>query len=262
MQARLRVHAHAEVVDPLRRRRRGRHAQRVEVVRHRRLVAVLGEEADGEVHSGGGEAGGGRRGRASKVPLGDVDIDLRELALNGAERAGERPVALRRARPQVEVGHQAADAQHGRRAAVAGVGGGQRVVQRLDRERDRVGVVALVQQEARDRPRVRGSGDRAPVGLEAADRLQQRERLAVADVLLLVVAVRRERRRAASAAPCRPPRSRRPPAGTRAPRRAASCGWSRPRTSRSARARTRRRSTGRSAAPPTCRAAAARGGTC
>ena len=50
VQPRLRLHAHAEVVDPLGRRRRRRHAQGVEVVGDRSVVAVVGQVADREVH--------------------------------------------------------------------------------------------------------------------------------------------------------------------------------------------------------------------
>ena len=210
------------------------------------LVAVLGQVADGEVHAVTGRAAG--CGGVAKVPL-------RRCRHRPARARAGRPracppsaaVDLGRAGAEVEVGHQPRQPQDGGRAAVGRVGGGQRGVQRLDRERDRVRVVALEEQEARDRAGVGRRGHGAPVGLEAADGLQQRQRLAVAQVRLGVLAVRRAARRAASAGPCRPTRSPRPPAGTRAPRRAASCGRSRPRTARSARARTRRPSTGRSA---------------
>ena len=50
VQPRLRLHADAEVVDALDRRGGRRHAQRVEVVGDRPVVAVLGQVADREVH--------------------------------------------------------------------------------------------------------------------------------------------------------------------------------------------------------------------
>jgi hypothetical protein len=50
LQPRLRVDADAEVVHALVARRRGLDAQGVEVVGDRRLVAVLGQVADGELH--------------------------------------------------------------------------------------------------------------------------------------------------------------------------------------------------------------------
>ena len=50
LQPRLRLHADAEVVDPLARGGGRGHAQRVEVVGHRPVVGVLGEVADREVH--------------------------------------------------------------------------------------------------------------------------------------------------------------------------------------------------------------------
>ena len=199
-------------------------------------------------------ARGGLR-RVAKVPAGDVGIDEPELALDDLERPREAGVGHRRAGAEVEVGHQPREPQDGRRAAVGRVGGGQRGVQRLDREGDRVRVVALEEQEARDRARVGRRGHGAAVGLEAADGLQQRERLAVEQVRC-PRPPRSAARRAASAAPCRRTRSPRPPAGRRGPRRAASCGRSRPRTARSARARRRRRCTGRSAPRPRCCAAA------
>ena len=187
VQARLGVHAHDEVLDALGRHRRRLDPQRVQIVRDRAAVAVLGQVADGEVHADDGPRGGLRG--VAKVAAGDVGIDEAELPLDDLERGRDRAVDHRRARAEVEVGHQPRQPQDGGRAAVGRVGGGQRVVQRLDREGHAVRVVALEQQEAGDGARVGRRGHGAPVGLEAADGLQQRERLAVEDVRLRLRAV-------------------------------------------------------------------------
>ena len=259
VQARLRVHADHEVLDGLVGERRGLDAQRVQVVGDRAAVAVLGQVADGEVHACTGRAAG------------CAGLPKYRWAMSRSTRASscwtspsvsrDRRVGHRRAGAEVEVGHQPREPQDGRRAAVGRVGRGQRGVQRLDREGHRVRVVALEQQEARDRPRVRAA--RAP----SAGRPESRRRPAAAPAPgRRAGGCPRPRPsaapRAASAAPCPRTRSPRPPAGRRAPRRAASCARSRPRTARSARARTRRRCTGRSARPRRCCAAAGRGGRC
>jgi len=109
---------------------------------------------------------------------------VRELLLDVAEHLADAGVApVERARAEVEVGLEPAEAQHWRGVAVVGVCLGERVVQRLDRGGDGVRVGALVEQEAADRARVRRCGYRAAERLEAADRLQQRQRLAVARVV-------------------------------------------------------------------------------
>jgi hypothetical protein len=51
LQPRLRIHAHVEVVDALRGSGGRANAQGIEVVRDPRLVAVLGEVPDVEVHT-------------------------------------------------------------------------------------------------------------------------------------------------------------------------------------------------------------------
>ena len=123
--------------------------------------------------------------------------------------------------------------------------------QRLERGRHRVRELALVQHEPGHRARVRRRGGGAHERLEAADRAQQRQRVAVPARRLGSFLRPRSARegvpRAASAAPCRPPRAARPRRGTRARRPSASCGRSAPRTARSAPSRGCRSSTARCA---------------
>ena len=119
VQARLGVDAHDEVLDPLRRRRRRLHAQGVEVVgdRPRRSGTRSGS---GSRSSSGAHEAAGRRRRAPKVPLGDVGIDLRQLALDDAERVGQRPPSPSTARARKSRSAISRPTpQDGRRAAIA-----------------------------------------------------------------------------------------------------------------------------------------------
>ena len=78
--ARLRLDARVELVAALRGGRRRAHAQRVEVVGHRRVVVVLGQEADREVHRAAHLLSPADAG-AREVALGDVLVDARQLLL-------------------------------------------------------------------------------------------------------------------------------------------------------------------------------------
>ena len=164
-----------------------------------------------------------------EIALGDVLVDPRELLLGlfadpvssappaapGAGSRGPPPGGSRAARAWSCAGPR-------RR--------GEDLVQRVDAGGHAVGVGALEQQEARHRVGVGGRGHGAQIGVEAADGLQQDQR----------VAVRRRRRRrpaarhAACAGPCRRSRSARRRRGSTSPRRAASSGWRRPRSARCA----------------------------
>ena len=161
VQPRLGVDAHDEVLDALGGHRRGLHAQRVEVVRDRGLVAVLGQVADREVHTETGARDGLQRDRQSSA--GRCRNRRRASSNWTSSSMSPRPpsISAERARKSRSATIRL-EPQHRRRVAVGRVGGGQRVVQRLDRERHRVRVVALEQQEARDRAGV--GRRRAPSG--------------------------------------------------------------------------------------------------
>ena len=107
-------------------RRRRPHAQRVEVVGDRRLVAVLGEDSGSRsasaVASGPAGAAGPPKYRWAMSASTCASSRWTASSVPASAPSGS---AVRGA--EVEVGHQPADAQDGRRAAVAGVGGGQRV---------------------------------------------------------------------------------------------------------------------------------------
>ena len=159
VQARLGVDADAEVVDALRRRRRRLDAQRVEVVRDGRVVAVLGEVADREVHQAVGQPGD-RRARCRRSSGAAMSASTCASSRWTVPSVSPTVGALRRPRARGSRGRRSAARARrtGGEPAVARVGGGQRGVQRLDRDGHRVRVVALVEQEARDRPAFGGAG--------------------------------------------------------------------------------------------------------
>ena len=146
LQARLGVDAHVEVVDALGRGRRRPHAQGVEVVGHLALVVVLGQVADGEVH-----AATMVPDRTGEVAVRDVAVDADQLLLDRLAGGVQVAAVGLRAPAELEVGAQALQAQHRLGVARVAVGAVERVVHGVDRRRDRVGVGALEDQEARDR---------------------------------------------------------------------------------------------------------------
>jgi hypothetical protein len=93
--------------------------------------------------------------------------------------AGKLGPVGQRAALEVEIGREAADAQHRLGVAGASVGRGEDLVQGVHAGRDAVGVGALEEQEAGHRVRVGRSGPSPQVGVEAADGLQQDQRGAV-----------------------------------------------------------------------------------
>ena len=140
LQARLGVDADVEVVDALGRRGRRPHAQRVEVVGDRPVVAVLGQVADARSSSRRRPAR--RAARAGEVALGDVARRPRPAPPGPRSSVACSVAAVGlRAAAELEVGAQALQAQH--RLGVA------RVARRRGRAR-----------RARRRPRPRPSRGR------------------------------------------------------------------------------------------------------
>ena len=216
--------------------RRRAHPQRVEVVGDRRRRS--GTRSGSGSRSSCGAVSRSRRGAAAprEVALGDVGVDERELVLDAlAELAPGRGVVRPRAARNSRSAASRLSRSTGSRAARARVGGGQRVVQRVDRGGDRVRVVALEEQEARDRaarsaapaPRAGRPGSRRPPAAARAPGRRARGRRPRRAGGSATRSIRSTMSAASIAAPASQERA--------APRRAASCGSSRPRTARSAR---------------------------
>ena len=187
VQAHLGVEAHAELVAPLAAVRRGLDPQRVEVVDDVAVVAVLRQVADREVHGWLAQHStlqvDRRRGRHREVALVDVAIDQLELVLYPA-RARQRS-ARRRARAAGARGRRSGARAAGRAATSAAARRRSRApAQRLDATRPPIRGTRCRRAGSGHRPDGRSLPDGAPVGLETADRVQQRERLALAPRLL------------------------------------------------------------------------------
>ena len=150
LQARLGVDADVEVVDALGRGGGRPHAQGVEVVGDPALVGVLGQVADGEVHADDHPAPDWRPHRRNSDPR---CRGRRGPAPPGPPR---RWRAGRRRRPRARPRNSRSALRRCRRSTGSELRGlpsarYERVVHGVDRGRDRVGVGALEDQEARDR---------------------------------------------------------------------------------------------------------------
>ena len=245
--ARLGLDARMELVAALRGGRRRAHTQRVEVVADLRVVAVLGEVADREVQrphrpptASGLRVRSARvrdsrsvgrfrcvrdpagRYRPGEVALRHVLIDAGQLLLGARADTGQLGAVGQRAALEVQIGRQAADAQHRLGVARAGVRRREDLVQRVHARRHAVGVGTLEQQEARHRMRVGRGGPRAQVRMEAADGLQQDQRRAVRRAPpRRAGSATRSMRSTMSATSIRPPASRKHLASSRSIERSA-----------------------------------------
>ena len=181
-----------------------------------------------EVHAQAIHAAG--RGGAGEVALGDVVVDLRELLLRPARSA---------APSSASVGQRAAAGTRGRRQAAAGAGPARSCAgcvsarssacERVDSRRaTQSGYARSKSRKRATGQRVRRRGHGAPVGLEAADGLQQRERLAAPAAASSPGGSATRSIRSTMSAGLDPPAR-----GEErlAPRRAASCGRVRPQNS-------------------------------
>ncbi len=110
---------HAELVAALAAVGHGLDAQGIEVVDDVRVVLVLGEVADGEVHVGGGEDGepsdvNGGQGSDRKIAGIDVAIDELQLVLYPLQDLLQRAAGIGSAPLEFEIGDQPAQPQHRR----------------------------------------------------------------------------------------------------------------------------------------------------